>query len=80
MIIYYKSTGQVVGAIFGRVHDESVLAIEKVMDGETLNKIVCEWKDFTPSIQPELFFELDKDPSKIYEYEVDIETKLLRKK
>ena len=92
MIIFYKKDGQIVGTIEGRVHGEAHLKMW-IGDKATTERIVVQWKavkdikdktgrviaqDFAPeSTQPEVFVELDKKPSDIFKYKVDVKTKTL---
>lgn len=103
MIIFYdKTTGNIIGNIDGRVHDQQHLTMW-IGDKNTTDRIVVQWKpvkwynregkevtqespevftaDYEPDCQQkELFFELDKNSSTIYQYKVDLRTKLLVKK
>lgn len=93
MIIFFdKKTGQVLGTINGRIHAEAQLKAW-VGDKNTTDRIICQWKpvkdyknekgdivaqDFSPdSNQPDLFVNLDKNPSLVYNMKVDTRTKSL---
>jgi hypothetical protein len=83
MIIFYNNkTGEVVGNIEGRIHPESHLTMW-ISPKDTTSRIICNWKqiegsqDYEPEIQKEIFTKLDQDPSKIYDYKVDLKTKTL---
>jgi hypothetical protein len=83
MIVFYDNqTGEVVGTIEGRIHPE--IHLEMFMgDRDRTSRIVCNWKpvegtnDFEPEIQKEVFTKLDKDPSSVYNYKVDLKTQTL---
>lgn len=87
MIIFFnKQTGDIVGCINGRIHDEQQLKMY-VGDPQDTGRIICPWKqkedsqDYEPdSEQKDLYTELDKKPETLYDYRVDTETNLLHKK
>lgn len=103
MIIFYnKQTGQIIGTIEGRIHQQDHLNMW-VGDKNETDRIVVQWKpvrwynnkgqevskdspdvftaDFEPDHQQkDIFKEIDKNPIKIYDYKVDINSKLLVKK
>ncbi len=93
MIIFYnKQTGKISGFIIGRVHDKIHLGVWAVPI-EKNNRLIVQWKpikeyknekgetigwDYAPDhSQAELMFELDQNPSDIYNYKVNIKTKEL---
>ncbi|MEM5875574.1 MAG: hypothetical protein QXX45_03340 [Candidatus Aenigmatarchaeota archaeon] len=103
MIIFYnKKTGQIVGTIEGRIHQQDHLNMW-IGDKNETDRIVVQWKpvkwydaqgrevdknspnvftaDFEPDHQQkDIFIEIDKNPIKVYDYRVDINSKLLVKK
>lgn len=103
MIIFYnKQTGNIVGTIDGRIHNEDHLKMW-IGEAKETERIICNWKavkyfnkdgkkvtqgstetpaaDFEPEhSQKQLFIDLDKKPSLIYDYRVDLKTKRLVKK
>lgn len=78
MIIFYDKTGEIIGNIEGRIHGEDHL---KMWVGENTERIVCQWKqvgdNYEPSIQKEIFTELDKGTKKLKDFKVNTETKEL---
>ena len=83
MIIFFnKKSGNIVGTIEGRINGEDHLRMWIGSTNEN-GRIVCQWKqkgdgEFEPeSPQKEIFIEIDKNPSKIYKYKVNIVSNLL---
>ena len=92
MIIFFnKKTGDIGGIIDGRIHPEVHLNMW-IGDKKETDRIVCNWKavktyykrgvpiasDFEPeSEQKDIFILLDKQPSLIKDYKIDLETKKL---
>jgi len=79
MIIFYDKTGNIVGTIDGRIHDEAQL---KMWIGEGTERIVCQWEqnesgEYEPSTQKEVFTQLDSGERKPQDFKVNIETKEL---
>lgn len=90
MIIFYKKiTGNIVGTIDGRIHSEEHLKMWIGKKEET-DRLIVQWKpikdykdekgnliaqDFAPNHkQADIFIELDKNPSEVYKYKVDLKT------
>lgn len=83
MIIFYNKDGSIAGTIEGRIHSEQHLKMWIGEKGET-ERIVINWKpiegtqDFEPDCnQKDIFITLDKNPSDIFKYKVDVATKKL---
>ena len=94
MIIFYKKkTGEIVGTIEGRIHPEDHLKMW-IGSKEENERLVVDWEFieaeteeggtgagvWQPTAQKELFENLDKDPSKIRDYKVNLDTKELELK
>jgi len=94
MIIFYnKKSGEIIGTIDGRVHDEGQLKVSITQPNIEVDKIVCQWKisrqyikngkkytEFEPdNVQKDTFIEIDKNSSSVYQYKIDLETKKLIK-
>lgn len=91
IIFYFKDTGKIKGTIAGRVHGKVHLDMW-IGDPEKVDRIIIEWKkivntdgfgdrvEFYPDHeQAELLIELEKNPPKVHEYHIDLETKHLIK-
>lgn len=84
MIIFYnKFSGHIVGTLEGRVHSKAHLNMW-IGGKEDVERLWVEWvkaredSDWHPDhVQDELFRMLDRDPSLIYHYKVNVETKTL---
>jgi len=92
MIIFYDKDGKIIGTIEGRIHTDAHLKMWIGKKGET-ERLVVQWvpvkehknekgetiaKDYAPdSKQPDVFFALDKEPSDIFKYKVNIKSKQL---
>lgn len=93
MIVYYhKKTGEIVGTTEGRIHTKDHLNMW-IGDKKNTERVVVQWKaikeykdekgnviaqDFAPdSSQADIYFALDKNPSDIFKYKVDVKTKEL---
>lgn len=78
MIIFYDKTGKIIGNIAGRIHGEDHL---KMWVGKDTERIVCQWErvgdNYKPSIQKEIFTELDRGTKKLKDFKVNTETKEL---
>lgn len=89
MIIFYKKdTGEIIGNIEGRIHEEEHLRMW-IGDKEKTGRIVCNWikkgedEDyiyFEPEKQPKIFSKLDKDSKKLKNYKVKNERLMLKNK
>lgn len=87
MIIFYnKTTGNIVGVIEGRIHAPD----DKLWIGsrEENEKLVVNWKkeegvympDLDDNDQKALFIAVDKKPSIIYDFKVEVQSKKLVQK
>lgn len=82
MIIFYeRDTGNIVGTINGRVHGNDELNMW-VGNRNTTDRLVCQWEknkdgNYEPSIQKEIFNQLDSREKKPRDFKVNIETKEL---
>ena len=82
MIIFFnKQTGEIVGTVGGRVHNEAQMGIH-IGSHEENGKLVNNWvkikdsEDWEPEgEQKEIFIELDKSPMKVYDYKVGVNDK-----
>lgn len=94
MILFYKKkTGEIIGTIEGRMHSKDQMNAYISQEGIEIERLICQWKikkqwiennnkytEFEPdNNQKEIFIELDKNPSKVYEYKIDLNTKSLIK-
>jgi hypothetical protein len=96
MIIFYnKQTGKIEGTIDGRIHPDDHLKMW-IGDKDKTERLIVQWKpvkdykdekgnliaqDFEPQHeQKELWVGLEKGEKRIYDYKVDVKTKLLVKK
>jgi hypothetical protein len=96
MIIFYnKQTGKIEGTIDGRIHPDDHLKMW-IGDKDKTERLIVQWKpvknykdekgnliaqDFEPQHeQKELWVGLEKREKRIYDYKVDVKTKLLVKK
>lgn len=83
MIIFYdKETGKIQGTIEGRVHPESHLKMW-IGNQKKTDRIIVQWKIVSNDVfgpdcsQKDIFTQLDKKPSEIHNYKVDLQTKEL---
>jgi len=86
MIVFYsKKEGNIVGVVEGRIHNE---AHSKIMIGDPkeVDKLVINWlqiegtQDYTPNVtedKKQMIIDIDKDPSSISKYKIDLKTKSL---
>lgn len=80
MILFYDKVGNIVGTIEGRIHQEAQL---KMWIGKDTERLIVNWKpikgtqDYEPESQTDVFKALDKKPSEIFKYKVDVKTKKL---
>ena len=85
MIIFYNTDGSISGTIDGRIHSEDQLKMWIGEKGKT-ERIVTNWKpvkdsqDFEPDCTPDqkqVYIDIDKNPSDIFKYKVDVKSKKL---
>lgn len=84
MIIFYnKKTGNIVGTIDGRVHNDKQLNMW-VGDKEETERIVIEWEksgsNYKPKEQKEIAIDIDNDHRNIKKYKVNIKNHTLELK
>jgi len=79
MIIYFnKNTGELYGAIMGRTHNEFELE-NNTMEFTDIDSNLVEKKIYSVKETLEIEKKLIKNKSKIMEYEIDLQTKKLKK-
>lgn len=82
MIIFYnKQTGDIVGTIDGRVHDETHLNMW-VGGREENDRLIVQWKsdgeDFYPDTpQADLFYKIDRREVSVKNFKVNTQNQLL---
>ena len=89
MIIFYeKDTGKIKGTIEGRVHGETHLN-QWVGDRDSTYRLIVNWHKNDNDVwepnagdqeQIDIFIELDKNPTSVYDYLIDsVSGKLIKK-
>jgi len=94
MIIFYKkTTGEIVGTIDGRIHDETHLKMWVGNRDET-ERLICNWivvkqykdekgnviaSDYEPENNKEIMILIDQRKADLRDYKVNLETKNLVK-
>jgi len=86
MIIFYnKATGKIVGMFEGRIHSPAHLNMW-IGSKEKNDRIIVSWKktdagEYIPDVeesQQSIYKEIDKKPTSVYNYAVDLENKKLK--
>jgi len=80
-------TGEIIGNIDGRIHDESHLKMWIGSKDDT-DRVICQWKKIDDVWQPDMeegnekrmFISIDKRETKLRDHEIDVKTKKLKKK